>query len=255
MSIEVSYRRVNNRPLYEDLVEQITRRIVRGDLKPGSALPTEPVLCEQFGVSRTVVRDAVRILVSMGLLEVKHGSGMRVRWPDEWNYLDPLILFEQVVGGCGEALLDEVLEVRRIFEVEAAGLAARRRTEKDLVSLHEFLEAMREALKNAEEFTRLDVGFHECLLGAARNRPLREALRPINDVLKTGRFITNRQACQRADGALNSQRGHEEIYAAIARGDHDSARGATSRHIEQFERDIYVGLISSDSISSLESNS
>ena len=253
--MEVSYRRMNNRPLYEELVEQITRRIVRGDLKPGSALPTEPVLCEQFGVSRTVVREAVRILVSMGLLEVRHGSGMRVRGTDEWDYLDPLVLFEQVVGGRGEELLDEVMEVRRIFEVEAAGLAARRRTEDNLLSLHEFLEAMREALKNAEEFTRLDVGFHECILSAARNRPLREAVKPINDVLKRGRFITNREACRRVDGALDSQRGHEEIYAAIARKDPDDAREATSRHIEQFQRDIHVGLISPDSISSLESNS
>lgn len=255
MSTEVSYGRLNNRPLYEELVEQITRRIVVGDLKPGSALPTEPVLCEQFGVSRTVVREAVRILVSMGLLEVRHGSGMRVLGPDEWDYLDPLVLFEQVVGGRGEELLDEVLEVRRIFEVEAAGLAARRRTEDDLFSLHERLEAMGEALKNAEEFTRLDVEFHDRILRAARNRPLREALRPINDVLKAGRLITNRGACRRADGAMDSQRGHEEIYAAIAREDPDGAREAMSRHVEQFERDIHVGLISPVGISSPESNS
>jgi DNA-binding FadR family transcriptional regulator len=246
MTIEVPYRRVNNRPLHQILVEQITRRIVSGELEPGAALPTEPVLSEQFGVSRTVVREAVRILVSKGLLEVRQGSGMRILPPDRWDYLDPLVLFEQVRSGRGEELLDEVLEVRRLLEVEAAGMAAERRTAEELDGLRECLQRMKGALDDPNEYTRLDIEFHDRILSASRNRLLREALRPVTDVLKAGRFITNRNAIRLGGRAQKSQLGHEAVYGAIEQQDAEAAREAMRGHVRQFERDIRASLSSSE---------
>jgi DNA-binding FadR family transcriptional regulator len=196
-------------------------------------------LAEQFGVSRTVIREAVRVLVSKGLIEVKQGSGMRVRSPEDWDYLDPLILFEQVASGRGEELLDELLETRRILEVEVAGMAAERRTEKELEVLKACLDSMARTLADPAEFTRFDVEFHDRMLHAARNRPLREALRPVNKVIKEGRAITNRFSADPGE----SQSGHEKIYEAIERGDPRNAREAMHRHVRQFERDIRAALL------------
>lgn len=233
------YQQVSSRPLHRSVVLQVTRRIVSGELAPGSLLPIEPVFAEQFGVSRTVLREAVRVLVSKGLVEVKQGSGMRVRGPDDWDYLDPLVLFEQVASGRGEALLDELLETRRVLEVEVAGMAAERRTEEELEALEVCLRSMARAVEDPAEFTRLDIEFHDRILRAASNRPLREALRPIGEVIKEGRAITNLFSTDPGE----SQRGHGKIYEAIKRSDATKAKEAMWSHVRQFERDIHAALL------------
>ncbi len=231
------YRRLEAQPLHQGVVSQVTRQIVSGQLSPGSLLPVEPELAEQFGVSRTVIREAVRVLVSMGLVSVRHGSGMRVRPPSDWDHLDPRILFEQVRSGGGDQVLNEILEVRRILEVEVSALAAERRTEEDLAKMHSALRGMEEAVRDPNAYTRLDIEFHERILAAARNRLLRDALRPVNEVLAVGRYISVRVP----GGAEKSLRGHEEIHAAIERGDAEAARDAMRRHVQQFESDIFAG--------------
>src|SRR3954452_25409354 len=128
--------------LYESVVQQIVRQIVHGALKPGTALSIEPVLAQEFGVSRTVIREAMRVLVSKGLLRVKHGSGMWMHGPENWNHLDPLILFEQVRAGQDNGLLVELIELRRLLEPEAAAWAAERRTADNLAVLHAALFSM-----------------------------------------------------------------------------------------------------------------
>ena len=232
------FERVDNPSLYQRIVQQITSQIVSGILTPGASLPVEAELAQQFGVSRTVIREAVRVLVAKGLISVRQGSGMRVQPPESWNYLDPLVLFEQVRSGRGEALLGEVLEVRRIFEIEVAGLAAKRRTPEDLTAMQTSLAGMEEHLGDPDIFTDFDVEFHEHILAAARNRLLREAMRPVAETLQTGRSITNRLA----KGTEASMTGHREIYDAIEMKDVAAARDAMGRHVAQFEQDIRVSL-------------
>lgn len=230
-----SYTPVNNgRRLHDDIVRQIVRQIVHGALKPGTALPAEPVLAQQFGVSRTVIREAMRILVSKGLLTVKHGSGMWVQPANKWDQLDPVLLIEQVCAGRDDGLLNEMIEVRRLLEPEAAALAAERRSAEDLASLRIALAGMAAVLNDPDSYTRHDIEFHERIFTAAQNRLLREALRPVAEALRVGRLLSIRQP----GAPEKSLAGHEEIYAAIEHGDIDAARMATRRHILQFETDI-----------------
>lgn len=235
-------RRLTAQPLHRGVVEQVARWIVGGELPPGASLPIEADLAKRFGVSRTVIREAVRVLVAKGLLAVRHGSGMWVQGPDAWDHLDPLVLFEQVRGGQGEGVLDEVLEVRCILEVEAAALAAERRTGDDLAALRTSLAAMAGAVVDPDSYTELDIRFHNEILAAARNRLLREALRPVTETLRAGRVLTTRLS----GGAAASLRGHEEIQVAIERSDTDAAREAMRRHVRQFERDIRRSLRPAD---------
>lgn len=233
-----SYRRVNAQRLHEDVVHQITQRVLSGDIKPGTALPTESELSHQFGVSRTVIREAVRVLVSKGLVTAKHGSGVWVQAEEHWDLLDPRILFEQVQAKRNEQILDEVLEVRRVIEVEVAALAAERRTEDDLQVLQGALEAMRVAAGDPDAYTASDIRFHDRILVAARNRLFQKTLRPVSQVLEVGRLISIR----RPDAAPLSLRGHEEIFTAIQQADADRARCAMRQHVMQFEDDVRVSL-------------
>jgi DNA-binding FadR family transcriptional regulator len=228
------YSPISNRRLYDHVVQQVARQIISGALAPGTALPTEPELAQQFAVSRTVIREAMRVLVSKGLLTVKHGSGMWVQPADRWDHLDPLVLFEQIHAGQDDGVFDEAIEVRRLLELDAAALAAERRTAEDLRSMRASLDGMAAAIADPDEYTRFDVEFHEAILAAARNRLLREALRPIAAVLKAGRLVSIRQP----GAPEKSLHGHDEIYAAIKQQDPEEARAAMERHVTQFETDI-----------------
>lgn len=229
-----TYRPVSTPKLHEIVVQQIAIQILNGTLITGTSLPSEPTLGQQFAVSRTVIREAVRVLVSKGLVAVKHGSGIQVQPPDTWNHLDPLILFEQLRLGQAEDFFNELLELRRIVEGEVAALAALRRTPEDLHALQRYRDQMRAVIDDPKAFTQLDIAFHNAILVAARNRFLAQSLRPASQALYVGRLISS----QRSGGPAVSQQGHEEILAAIEQEDQALARTAMLRHILQFEDDI-----------------
>jgi DNA-binding FadR family transcriptional regulator len=224
--------------LHERLVRALVRQIVAGELAPGAGLPTEPDLAQQFAVSRTVVREAVRLLVAKGLVSVKQGSGMRVAPPDGWDYLDPLVVFERVRAGGDGSLLDELIEARRALEPEVAALAAARRTPADVDGLAATLKRMEDARDDPAAYGRLDEAFHAAVLAASRNRLLRAALRPVANVISVGLQI----AAARPGVIESSLAGHRAISDAIAAGDAAAARAAMRRHLEQFEHDIRTGL-------------
>jgi GntR family transcriptional repressor for pyruvate dehydrogenase complex len=229
------YRTITSAPrLHEGVVQQVGAQIISGKLGSDDFLPSEAALAQQFGVSRTVIREAIRILAGKGLVAVKHGSGMQVQPSEQWNHLDPLILFELLRVGHDQTVLNDLLELRRIVEVEVAALAAMRRTPEDLRTLHHQIDGMRAVLDDPKAYTRLDMAFHEAILAAARNRLLAQALRPASQALYVSRLISS----QRSGGPRDSERSHEEILAAIELGDSEQARSAMRRHIVQFEDDI-----------------
>ena len=106
------------------VVDVLVDRIVSGELEPGSLLPTEPRLSEAFSVSRTVIREAVKILEQKGLVRARQGQGTRVALPDEWNLLDPMVLEASVRHDKDLRILDDLVEVRRVLEAEMAREAA-----------------------------------------------------------------------------------------------------------------------------------
>ncbi|GAB2928151.1 FadR/GntR family transcriptional regulator [Micromonospora polyrhachis] len=156
------------RTLVRQVIEQLRGRIADGDWPLGGKIPTEPQLVETFGVGRNTVREAVRALVHAGVLECRQGSGTYVVSTDELS------------GAVGRRVADaktaEVVEVRRAFEVEAARLAALRRTPEDLAALDRAL-AIREAAWRAggvADFVSADVALHTTIMAAAHNAMLAE---------------------------------------------------------------------------------
>ncbi len=219
-------------------MRQIAAQILGGALPPGAFLPAETELGQQFGVSRTVIREAARVLAAKGLVAVKHGSGMQVQPAEAWDHLDPVILFEQVRLTQDDHVLDELLELRRAIEAEAAALAAQRRTPEAVRELGATIERMRALLDDPDAYTRLDIELHDAILAVAGNRLLQKALQPVSQVLIVGRLISSR----RPGGPAASQHGHEAIVTAIEQGDADGARAAMRAHIVQFEDDVRTSL-------------
>src|SRR5262245_33721079 len=176
-------------PREATLANRVTGRIetliVEGRLHPGQRLPSERELADQFGVSRTVVREAVRGLVAKGLLEVRPGSGTLIRSPSAHAVSQSMTLFLRA----GQPHLDhaKVHEIRRVLEVEIAGLAAERRTDADLARLDSILSEMATIHDNRDEFAQNDVAFHGALAAATHNELFSILLDSVVDVMLKAR--------------------------------------------------------------------
>ena len=227
-------------PLHAAVARELMARVMTGQYNPGELLPVEPKLVSEFGVSRTVIREAVRSLNDKGIISVRQGSGMRVEPPDQWSYLDPVVLFELVKAGRSPTLFDELLEGRRILEVQLVGLAASKRTPEDVRGLADLLARMREHVRDPDpaEYNNLDLAFHDLIARAARNRLLLEAMRPISEITRVGRFYT----VSVAGGLELSLRGHDDLYRAVVAQDAEEAQRAMLHHVQQFEANIREAL-------------
>jgi DNA-binding FadR family transcriptional regulator len=225
--------------LHRTLLRALVADIACGALPEGARLPRELELAESFGVSRGVARECLRSLEERGLVRVKHGSGATVRPASEWDMLNPDVIAAVLGGEQGARLLGDYLECRRLLEIEAAGLAARRATQADLVALAEALERMTAAAvqtaggPSAEDrFHDADVAFHRAVIHATGNHALGRMTEPVHRALAAARRPLARPE-HRLERSLPE---HRRILAAIADRDPESAREAMRDHLLTVER-------------------
>jgi GntR family transcriptional repressor for pyruvate dehydrogenase complex len=212
--------------------------IVGASLPAGAALPREADLAASFGVSRGVARECIRGLEERGLVSVKHGRGATVSEADRWDVFDPEVLAALLECEQGADILGEYLECRRILEIEAAGLAAERATERDLAALSDAFARMSAGAERvsanpaAEDlYHEADVAFHRALIAATGNRALGNMTEPVHRALAAARRPLARPE-HRRDRSLPE---HRRILAAIASRDPAEARGAMSAHLDTVE--------------------
>jgi DNA-binding FadR family transcriptional regulator len=149
------------------VVEELGDRIISGTLAAGDVLPTETALCDQFGFSRTSIREGLKLLEERGLVRVEQGRGTTVQPRESWNLLDPLVIRIALAYDHEMILLDDLIAVRRLLEREMTRVAAMRLTEDELASLAETLERMTSALGDYEQFRALDLAFHAAVMNAS----------------------------------------------------------------------------------------
>jgi GntR family transcriptional regulator, transcriptional repressor for pyruvate dehydrogenase complex len=226
--------------LVERVAEQIEGRIVGGQLTAGERLPSERELAEQFGVSRTVIREAVRVLAAKSLLEVRSGSGTVVRAPTTRAIAQSMTLLLRTGERIDHAAIHEV---RRTLEVEIAGLAAERRTAEDSTRLAELLAEMA-ALFDGEpavvrdRFTTNDVLFHAALARATHNELFVLLLDSIADVMLEVRRIGFEATGTHQDTLAD----HRAIFEQVRAGHAEGARDAMRAHLVNSERVMLAGL-------------
>jgi DNA-binding FadR family transcriptional regulator len=207
---------------------ELVERIVAGTYPPGSLLPTEPVLCETFSVSRTVVRESVKMLQEKGLVRVRQGSGTAIADPDSWNLLDEQVLAASIGAEEDSAILDDLVVTRRLLEADMAFVAARTIGADDLARLGELVELMDTLVADWTRYIRRDKEFHDVVMRASGNRIARGVVRSLeSQAAEAARYVGRPDA----HGCAASNRGHREVYDRIAAGDATGAAAAMDRHI------------------------
>ena len=209
---------------------ELVQAIVRGTFAPDDPLPAEGRLAEEFEVSRQVVREAIKQLVSMGLVRTRQGRVSRVAPREAWNQFAPEVLEARRKTGAVDDMLLELLELRRMVELEAVTLAAERRTDEDIARLRACVRRLDGSLASAarRQFIEGDLAFHMELLRATRNHLLPQMFEQIGPVLEFGRQISVKT---RHDAIARSQRGHHAILDAVVKSDAEAARAAMAEHL------------------------
>lgn len=207
----------------EETVEQIKKLITGGSLKPGDKLPTEPKLMEMFGVGRSSVREAVRMLANMGLVSVRQGSGTYVEEPETLK-----VNIEQSLR---RADIGDIDEVRKILETSIMEKALLRRTEAELQTLRELLAQRKEMAESGDQEKSIDADLHfHATLAASTHNPL---LCDIYNMVMAEMRKGFQHIYSDTKFFLTSQKSHENLLRCIERQDMPRARKAIKLILEE----------------------
>lgn len=211
------------------VVEELAHEIISGNWSEGDVLPTEPVLCTEFGFSRTVVREALKLLEERGLVRVEQGRGTTVQPRRSWDLLDPVVLRIALAYDDDMTLLDDLISIRRVLEREMAGEAAAHLTAADLAELEHIADEMAASYGDYDRFREFDNAFHAVIMRASGN----EIGLTIVRVIHRHGGATAPLASGASRAALErTVAEHRGILEALAAGDGELAGERISAHIE-----------------------
>lgn len=223
---------IRKRTVPEEIVHELKSLIDSGKIVPGSKLPPERGLARMLNVSRPSLREALRSLSLLGIVENRHGSGTYLknsadRWP-----MEPFSILLSLNKG---ALLD-IFEARKSLEGTVAALAARRRNEDDLKIMEESLRKMRLNVGHYGIYTRHELRFHRAIVEAAGNRVIHDLMEKLYRLLIDTRNRAYRYASETLSYLDEDLRNHEEIFEHIKSGDEQLAMKAMTAHLLVFEQ-------------------
>jgi GntR family transcriptional repressor for pyruvate dehydrogenase complex len=214
--------------IYEEIVRQIKQMIAEGRLKSGDQLPPERELADKFVVSRTSVREALRALESLGLVEIRPGEGTFVREISVEALIEPLAL---VLASQREAI-GELFEARRLIEPAIAALAARRATPDELQDMERILGEQAREIAAGRTGLPQDAQFHAAIASAARNQAVTRVVHAIMDLLTQSR----EESLNTPGRPQRSHQDHRRVLDAIRRRDETGAANAMRDHVSAVER-------------------
>jgi DNA-binding FadR family transcriptional regulator len=222
------------RKLHTRVADQIGRSVVRGEIQPGHALPSELRICDMMNVSRTAVREALRVLVGKGLLQSRPKSGTKVRDPEHWNHLDPDVLRWQLEVSDVDNFLRKLFQLRLAVEPAAAALAAAGATADDNRRIKSAFEKMASAKTN-DAFAEADIEFHRNIFRATHN----EFFWPIAQMFEHALRECFRMSSQ-GDHRNRAIDEHRELMLAITSHKPDRANIAALVLLENAVDDLVV---------------
>ncbi|MEW9534597.1 FadR/GntR family transcriptional regulator [Microbispora sp. NPDC049125] len=216
------------RRLGDTVVTHLVDRIVSGAYPVDTVLPTEPELCAEFGVSRTVVRESIKLLEAKGLVKAIPGRGTGVLEPIGWNLLDPVVLEAQIRHDSDLSILDDLVNVRAALECDMAAQCARVITPAQAQALTAQANVLAESLHDPLRYAREDVSFHEMIMAISGNR-LGHAI--IHGIHAKARQSSQYNGDPSREEHAQSLAEHRQIEAMILRGDAQGAAAAMRIHI------------------------
>ena len=218
---------VRRQRLYEDIVQQFHSLIRQGLLEHGTRLPSERLLAEQFKVSRSSIREAIRSLELQGLVVSKRGSGTFINTED----LDSVVALIASTLNSGSDTIKDIFEVRHLLEPQIAGVAAKRADPDEVQRLGEILEDQRRQIESGETGVDADTAFHFALASATHNSALIKVVSAVEDILRLSRD----QSLQEPGRAQRSLASHRQILDKVRDGDAAAAREAMEYHLTSVE--------------------
>ena len=216
---------LTNERLSKTVADDLQRKIIRERLKVGARLPTEPELMEEYGVSRTVVREAAACLVSRGVVDVRPRRGMTVREPDGKGLAETLVAQLQM----SKVSLPQLLQVRSVLEAAIVELAAAQRTPEDLDRLRDNLKSMKAGDLDRHEAIKVDLEFHDLLAAATHNPFFTLVSRPITELLYS--IYINKSGYMSFQSLTTAE--HEAVVDAIVDKDPAGAVLAIQKHLDR----------------------
>ncbi len=216
--------------VHRHLVKTLAQSILRQEFKPGSLLPSEPELCETLNISRSALREAIKVLGGKGLVTPRPRTGTLVRPRDDWNLLDPdLLAWSMEIEPSAELVLS-LIEARQVIEPAVARLAALRATEKDIAVVESAYQRLSEAMAapDFDAFNEADIDFHKGLLRASHNIVFQQMSTTIGAALAYSFRLTMERA--REPGA--SLPNHGEVIERIRLRDADGAYASMARLLD-----------------------
>lgn len=227
----------------DGIVDRLVSHILGEGLKPGYKLPPERELMKRFSVGRSTLREAIKMLSAAGIVEVLKGKGMFVG-RGETSVLTKPLSWGLLMSSRNTR---EVMESRRVIEVELAGLAAKRAPEEAIEAIGEQLSAMQGALDDVDAYSRHDVEFHLMVARAADNRVLCQVLNTVQSILR----VLIREVVSVPERPVGSLSEHLPIYEAIRARDAKGARQAMAAHLDGVENRLHA-LLSKGQAGTLE---
>jgi DNA-binding FadR family transcriptional regulator len=228
-------------------VDLLGEAIVTGRYPVGSSLPPEPVLCEELGVSRTVIREAVKSLIAKGLLITGPKLGTRVLAEGQWNWFDPDVVAWQSRAGLSRDFLRDLQELRRLVEPAAARLAAQRANSQDISELEAAYAGMKLSIEEGGDYVSSDLRFHQGLLRACHNRMVAHMGKALGALLRTSFEISTATP----DGPASSLPLHRAVLDAVIARSPQSAELAIIVLIDGANEDIEAVLATRRKLPSL----
>lgn len=231
--MQVGIRTVQRRRLYEDIVQQFHSLIRQGVLQHGTRLPSERLLAEQFNVSRSSVREAIRSLELQGLVVSRRGSGTFINT----EAIESVVALLASTLSTGSETLKEIFEMRHLLEPQIAAVAATRADQDEVLRMAEILEEQQQQLARGETGVDADTAFHFALASATHNSALIKVVSAVEDILRLSRD----RSLQEPGRAERSLASHHQILEKVRTGDADGARQAMEYHLTSVEPSVLTG--------------
>lgn len=226
--------------VHGNTVDHLGEAILAGRYAPGASIPPEPLLCEELGVSRTVVREAVKSLIAKGLVTSGPKVGTKVLPSEHWNWFDPDVIVWQSKAGLTPEFLRDLQDLRRVVEPAAVRLAAERATPADIAEIEAAFQGMKQAVEEGGDYVAYDLRFHQGLLRASGNRMLVQMSKALGALLRTSFELST----SRKDGPRNSLPLHRAVLDAVIAHNPARAEKAVQVLIDGAREDIEMVLAS-----------
>lgn len=225
---------IKNTKVYEQVIEQIKERIADRTLKKGDKLPSERELAEQLGISRASIREAIRSLEIIGLIESRQGEGNFIRNSFQNSLFEPLSIMFML----NDCKLEEIFELRKVIEIETAALAARQVTDDELNDMIELINKMKIS-ENEEERVICDAKFHYKIAQASRNFLIVNILNTVSTLMDS--FIKDARKIiinNKHKDDIDFQ--HEQVWNALRNHNSEEAAEAMRKHMELINENLIV---------------